>query len=583
MRSVWRLVGGVLAAALAVGVLIPVGSSQQRAGKPNRAIERSLEVVTGRGVIKQHERLISGGVIQAALDANEDVQGNQSRGNVQFPRRGRTLGCSNVFRGRFDNVRVNQDCSFRRQAEEFIAIDPNDDDHLIAGQNDSRVGFNHCGIDFSFNRGKTWGDMLPPFWQFLLADGHTADAASDPALAFDSQSNAYFTCILFDVTSPANAIVVVKSDAEFGGTFFHSPAPVAFQHFRTNPPGVVVNETNPNIFHDKEFLAADTTPTSPKRDNVYVTWTRFRSECGPTGDDYCESPIFFSQSANGGATWSAPLEISGRSSAFCVDGNFFDSNLAPEKCNFDQGSWPLVGPDGTLYVFFNNENTPSVAHQQMMVKCLETADCSMAGNWTAPVRVADDFATQPFCTPIRQCLPPNTYRLNDFGAAGIERSTGRLYFAWSDFRNATAADHNNDVFLVFSDNGGATWSAPKLVSGGAGTKAAQWQAWMAVGPEGTVYVAYYDRQYGACENTGCNDITLAFSRDRGRTFQRERITTDSMPNLTAANNPIQAGFLGDYMSVAADAHGAVIVWADTRPHAGTVPEEDIYFADFPRP
>ena len=89
------------------------------------------------------------------------------------------------------NTRVNQDCSLRRQAEETIQINPNDEQNIIAGQNDSRIGFNHCGYDWSFDGGKRWGDMVPPFWQFVLLDGHTADACSDPTLAWDSQGNAY--------------------------------------------------------------------------------------------------------------------------------------------------------------------------------------------------------------------------------------------------------------------------------------------------------------------------------------------------------------------------------------------------------
>jgi hypothetical protein len=53
-----------------------------------------------------------------------------------------------------------------------------------------------------------------------------------------------------------------------------------------------------------------------------------------------------------------------------------------------------------------------------------------------------------------------------------------------------------------------------------------------------------------------------------------------MPNLVPANNPIQAGFLGDYMWVAVDAEGRPhVVWADTRGRHGTV-EEDVYYAKF---
>ena len=50
-----------------------------------------------------------------------------------------------------------------------------------------------------------------------------------------------------------------------------------------------------------------------------------------------------------------------------------------------------------------------------------------------------------------------------------------------------------------------------------------------------------------------------------------------MPNLVIANNPIQAGFLGDYIWVTVDRKGLpYVVWADTRGRGGTT-EEDVYF------
>jgi hypothetical protein len=75
---------------------------------------------------------------------------------------------------------------------------------------------------------------------------------------------------------------------------------------------------------------------------------------------------------------------------------------------------------------------------------------------------------------------------------------------------------------------------------------AQWQAWGDFGENGNLYVAYYDRENN-CESTGCNDITLAKSTNLGTSWTFQRMTTGSMPNLTPANNAVQAGFLGDYM------------------------------------
>ena len=71
------------------------------------------------------------------------------------------------------------------------------------------------------------------------------------------------------------------------------------------------------------------------------------------------SPIYGTMSTDHGLTWSTPEEISGTSPTLCFFGNFFTPGLDPHKCNFDQGSYPVALPDGSLEVIFNNGNTPA--------------------------------------------------------------------------------------------------------------------------------------------------------------------------------------------------------------------------------
>jgi hypothetical protein len=601
--------GLVIAVGVFVVVLTAVGSTQGT-GTTNNVLSKAIEV--DQGLVQQdpHQENVSGGVVNAALDftgaLDKRAAGGKGKGPKGPPSSHGTQGCQNVFHGGGapDNVRVNQDCSLRRQAEEVVAVDPNDPNHLIAGQNDSRVGFNKCGYDWSFDGGKTWGDQLPPFYQFVMADGHTADACSDPTATFDSKGNVYVAGVLFDVGSAASAFVVAKSNADVGGTYYHTPASGPWQEYSDTPLGVVASDNDPNIFNDKEFIVADSSPRSPKADNVYATWTRFdTSDCG--GNTACHSPIYFSQSTDGGATWSPGIEISGSSAAVC---GVFSGETDPNACDQDQGSDPIVGSDGTIYVAFGNGNTPTLGlNQHLMVKCPASADCSNPASWTAPSKIGDDFGTQPIgpdpatgCPGGRQCLPPNGYRLDDFieGSIAVDNS-GTLYAAWADFRNggsscswahahngsaATATPPcNNDVFYAYSTDGGATWSDTIDVTPAAAIgPSAQWMPWSAVSPDGkNYYVAYYDRSYGDCETTGCNDITLATiskAASGSPKIKYKRITTSSMPNLVVANNPVEAGFLGDYMWVSTDSHGKPqIAWADTRGLGGAV-EEDIYTA-----
>jgi len=565
---------------------------------------------------EKHEPRLSSGTLRALLAASGELdkraaeviapnaaavatQGAVQSESEPLSNKG-TQGCANVFKsGSLTNTRVNQDCSFRFQAEEVIAINPNDSRNLVAGQNDGRIGLNNCGYDWSFDGGKTWGDLVPPFWGFFLNDFHTADGCSDPTASFDARGNAYVGGILFDVFSEANAIVVAKSNSDIGGAFFHSPrAALSFQTYRNTPLGVVVSDDDPNIFNDKELIVADTSAGSPKANNVYATWTRITLNTG-TGVGF-KAPINFSQSTNGGATWSPSVEISGANAAICTFGS---GSTNPNACDDDQASFPIVGPDGTINVAFGNFNTPGAGiNQALFVSCPAAADCRQAANWTAPVKINDLIDLQPLgpdpatgCGLFNGCLPPNGYFVPQESSISISVDRdNNLYAVWADFRNggppcntgdATTSTPpcNNDVFYAFSTNRGATWSdAINLAPLGRFGPAAQWQPGSAVTPAGDVlWVAYYDRSYGDCEFTGCNDITLAKiaqPRSQLHSPQYSRLTTASMPNLVPANNPFQFGFLGDYMWVAVDREGRPhVVWADTRGRNGAV-EEDIYFA-----
>ena len=573
------------------------------AGPANHVLGHALAVALGTAKQAPHQQYVSSEVVYALMQSSGALDQRaraaaRPAAPLSFSGLG-TQGCQNIFKnGDLLNIRVNQDCSLRRQAEEVVVANPNNPRNLIAGQNDSRVGFNKCGYDWSFDGGLTWGDQLPPFYQFVNADGVTFDACSDPTATFDAAGNAYVGGVLFEINYADSAFLVEKSNAGIGGAFYHSPAASAFQVYSDNPPGVVANDNNPNIFNDKEFIVADSNRTSPKSNHVYATWTRFNLATGEgVGGN---SPIYFSQSTDGGATWSTGVEISGANAAACTA---FSGESNANACDQDQGSQPIVGRDGTVYVAFTNGNTPTAGvNQHMIVKCGPGSDCTKSTSWSAPVKISDDYGFQPFgpvastgCPAGRQCLPPNGYRMDDFveGSVSIDNS-GKLFFVWADGRNiaancqgnaATATTPcDNDVFYSFSKDGGATWSTafdvtPKSKFG----PTAQWMPWSAVSPDGkNLYIAYYDRSYGNCETTGCNDITLAdvHQAQAEKPITYKRLTTSSMPNLTMANNPLQAGFLGDYMWVSVDRNGNPLVdWADTRGLHGTV-EEDIYFAKF---
>jgi hypothetical protein len=138
------------------------------------------------------------------------------------------------------------------------------------------------------------GTLIPGVERLV---GGIYDAGGDPSVAFDSQGNVYYAGLGFNRTSPPNTVAVNKGTFDGGGTLSWSP------------PTFINQTTSPSTLNDKEWIAVDSHASSPFRDRVYVTWTRFLFSAG-TGA-YVQSPIFSAYSTDGGATFSTPKSIVG--------------------------------------------------------------------------------------------------------------------------------------------------------------------------------------------------------------------------------------------------------------------------------
>lgn len=580
-----------ISVALALGVILMavlVQADARRAHAPRRTNAALQRALAKPGSIQRLPNgalvpAISGGVVSTAREA---IAVRSGRVLARVPKGfnpdidARTNGCPNVFRrhGFPDNIRANQDCGLRRQAEVQVGVNPDQASNIVLGQNDSRVGFNQTGLDWSVNGARNWGDYSIPT-RFLNCATAGYDAFSDPALAFAGDGTLGYVGVGFNLATPTSGLYYWEGGK--GASSLHAPG----NPLSATPTTIYDNCADPTKSPDKQFIAVDTTGGSTDG-NIYVTFTLFGSD---DAGNYLESPIYVGRSTDGGLTWDAVKRISGRNGAVCIGGDTYDPSINPAECNFDQGSWPVIGPDGAVNVVFNNCNTDALGGygvcQQLFVRSTDGGV-----HWSKPVKVADDFGLQPIqtgdlpngCDFGRQCLPPNGYRMNDFPAMGIDDHNGKLAVFWSDFRNgcnpqfgcAGKPNANNDVFAAVSTDDGATWGPTRLVDS---NKAAQWQAWGDVGENGKLYVGYYDRRYGNSETSGANDITLSVSGNNGRSWSHKRITTRSMPNLTPDNNPVQFGFLGDYMGLVVADGWVHIGWADTRGLEGTV-EEDAYYA-----
>jgi BNR repeat-like domain len=343
------------------------------------------------------------------------------------------------------DVLVNQDTAAAPQNETSIAVDPNNPNRVVASANDyvartwscsisgtpcSALADGYSGTYFSNDGGATWcctstdpahlGTLIPGVERLT---GGIYDAGGDPAVAFDSQGTVYYAGLGFDRTAPPNTVTVNKGTFDGSGNLTWSA------------PTFINQTTSPSTLNDKEWIAVDHNPSSPFRDRIYVTWTRFIFNAH-TGA-YVQSPISEVHSSDGGKTFSPPHLIVG-------------------NVLYGQGSHPTVGPDGTVYVFWDGSTRLATFDSIWMVKSTDGG-----ANWSKPVKVSDIVDILPIAN--------TAFRNNSFPAATIAHN-GDVYTTWSSLLSNTGGlcptRTNNGchaaVLYSKSTDGGATWSSPAL-------------------------------------------------------------------------------------------------------------------------
>jgi hypothetical protein len=563
MKRSLRFAAAATAAATAAGIAGLVSGSSATAS-PNPIIDPA----NGHASLGNKALSHPSGGVETSFDERAQAADLQSSIGSDTPpdATASAVGCAN--RGSATNPRVNQDCTLRRQAEEQVAVNPLDPKNIVVGQNDSRVGFNKCGFDYSLNGGTTWGDGLPPFSQHLSPLGHTYDAASDPALAVDGTGRAWFSCVVFDVNTNASGIFVVPSTTGLKGSAYSNVG-------AGTSPFVVAEDASGANFFDKEFITADTRPGSTA---VYVTYTDFQAAANckrssnKTGQ--CASPIFLSKWT--GSAWTTPVEISGQAS-FCTGGNAFDPKLPANACNQDQGSFPVVLPNGDVYVGFSNFNTPSTVNQQLGVHVHVNGNTLTAD---PPVKVGLDNETNAalcdFGRGPEQCVDSLNIRSDDFPAVAVDPADGsHLVATWTDTRRATVPG-NYDVVVSESHDGGATWTD----STGGGrvltTAGAFFEPSVAVtSPSSKIVVSAYHANT-AQHTSVVGDGTFGYGYlVNGGSYTP---ASDGQAYPSPQANVSQSGFLGDYSSIAAAKSGDTVymTWSDTRNSSAAGPDEDVF-------
>jgi len=371
--------------------------------------------------------------------------------------------------------------------EVCIAINPKNTNQIVAGANIDN-GY------YSSDGGLTWQHQqitCPPYGVW-----------GDPVVFWDTTNMAYFAHLSNPPPGPGNSAIdriVVQKSTNYGQTWSQNYAFGLNGSKKQDKPWVCVN----------------------KNDNgIHVCWTQF--DHYGTSNPLDTSLILYSNSMNGGVTWSTPKRIS-KFGGDCVD---MDNTV--------EGAVPAIGPNNEIFVSWAS------AQGLMFQKSLDNGVTwlpqeqfitTIPGGWDYMVNGLDRCNGLPFT----------------FCDLSGGPNHGTIYINWTDQRNGI---NDGDVWLIKSNDGGNTWSVPIRVNNDVPGKQ-QFLTNMAIDQtNGNLYCVFYDRRNFIGNNT---DVYIAASNNGGNTFSNFKINQNAF-------KPNSNYFFGDYIGISAHNNMVRPIW-----------------------
>ncbi len=280
---------------------------------------------------------------------------------------------------------------------------------------------------------------------------------------------------------------------------------------------------------DKELMAVDNNPASPYYGRIYTAWTDFNAGAN-----------IYSTYSDDGLTWSTPVLI---------------SNSGTDV----QGAWPVVAPNGDVYVSWVRWNPYSTGPIDIEVVRSTNGGTSFSfvtNPLTGAVNPYDNTATSSCGRP---ALNGNIRYLPSPQIA--VSPNGNLHVVYSYDPDGNGTGDVVDVFYRRSTDNGATWG-PEVQLNDDGTTTDQWFPTVSAGPSGRIIATWYDRR----SDVGGNylfEYYMRVSEDGGATWQPSVLVSDVQSPVYLDPN-LATCYHGDYDTQVQDASYAYIQWSDDR-------------------
>jgi len=434
--------------------------------------------------------------------------------------------------------------------ESHISVDPRDPQHLLIASItlvDDGAGLESCSNPWcspaiaafvSFDGGGTWSSAPLAGCDNL-----------DPWTAFDTAGHAYVSCLQEVEVSPGRWVMGVEllRSRDSGRSFTGS----------TRVPG------GAGTGSDLPLLAVDTT-SGPRAGTLYVV----RGQSFPMSEEVYWFGPSIARSVDGGESFLDPAihKINN------LDNTPTDVELLPN------------GDLAVLYVEAPRPNGVLPRQDMIRIYALGVRDPRTSGSrsW---IFVSKDGG-ETFGPPRIVAEHPATA----FAVDSSERFFGRWYVVISatlSFEGESWQFEDggpSDVYVMYSDDSGETWSTPTRVSDHKRPTFVN-RAMLAVNLDGAVGVAWYDGRNGSAED--CYDVYFSLSVDGGDTFATNHRLSSATSCQNVPGNVVIAPTLagpgvlvdqdgerdiaarwplgGDYSGLAAGPDGRFhVVWADSR-------------------
>lgn len=394
------------------------------------------------------------------------------------------------------------------RSESDIRVNYQDTSKIVAASNDLTASTQPQF--FSIDGGTTWG-------QSSLTLVRSDVFHSDPAVDWTSDGTAWAITIGI---GPGLSTLMLRSyrSTDFGATW----------SFEGTPSG-------PQTGTDREVMCVDHSPSSPFRDQIYVTWHQ-----GVPG-------FVARRTAGAGGTWQAPVQVTGPETTGTAIGGDIKTNSAGDVFVF----WPEDGGNRQIHIAKSTNGGASFG---------------------APVTIATVFASQRQISIPADTTPHRMARVYVSGGAYKTASKDLVYAVWTDLSGESgctsglgpgsnvASSCKSRIWFARSTDGGATWSAPTKINDQAG-KNDQFHSRLCVDEtDGRLVVVYNDTvgDPGRLKT----DIWMQHSEDDGVTWSSAVKVTSAQTDETVSG---AASFgYGDYLGLSGYAGTFFPSWTDRR-------------------